>query len=175
MGVTCIFDDMNGFLFSSDIKSFLMIGIALFLIAFPLGAALSPPAELHLNTVVEPVSEFLFSEASPVSIIPGTTQRIGFLLKGNFLIDLKISGSNYGDGTFRMKHTEENYYIPYNLSFDYGNGMLTPVTHNLTVPLTGYTIQEGYNINSFLEISSESVEVPEGAYVDTITFSVISQ
>jgi len=142
----------------------------------PLLAVLAPPAELRLNTVVEPVSELTFTETSPVSITLGTTQSIGFHYKSNFLTSLKIVSEHYGSGSFRLKHESLDAYIPYTLTFDYGDGLQRSVSQGTIVPLLGFSVQGGYDIYSSLKVTSESDEsAAEGNYYDTITFSVIAQ
>ncbi|MBN2858758.1 MAG: hypothetical protein JXK93_00675 [Sphaerochaetaceae bacterium] len=161
---------------SSRSRMFLALVYLVLAIQVSLFAVLAPPAELRLNTVVEPVSEFTFTETSPVTIILGTTQSIGFHYKSNFLTSLKIASEHYGSGSFRLKHTSRNEYIPYTLTFDYGDGLQRAVAQGTIVPLLGFTVQGGYDIYSSLEITSESGEsASEGAYYDTITFSVIAQ
>ncbi len=158
------------------IKSLLALVFTVSAGLLPLYAVLAPPAELHLNTVVDPVSEFTFTEDSPVTITLGTTQSIGYHYRSNFLTSLKIVSEHYRSGSFHLKHTSLNEYIPYTLTFDYGDGIQRSVTQDSIVPLLGFTIQGGYDIYSTLKITSDSGDnAPAGEYYDTITFSVIAQ
>ncbi len=173
---------MKGIVQRPFIKALLIIALVSTVFPMSILALLTPPVELHLNTVVDPISEFTFSEASPVTIIPGTPKTIGFQIRGNFLINLEIMSQNYGDSTFRMKHSDLDEYIPYTLYFDYGNGMQTEVTQGSIQPLSGYEDYDaeagtgGYNIDSSLEITSNTAEfAPDGSYADTITFKIIAQ
>jgi len=139
--------------------------------------ALASPVELHLNTIIESVSEFTILESSPVSITLGTTKNVGYTLEGNQLVTMTITSENVSGTQMRMKHTDlEGYYIPYTLKFDYGNGSKVAVTPGIAVNMTGFDSTDGYDINSTMQIiTAEDDTLAEGEYVDTLTFSIEAQ
>lgn len=139
--------------------------------------ALAPPVELHLNTIIESVSEFTILEASPVSITLGTVKEVAYTLTGNQEVTMTITSTNVTGTQMRMKHTElEGYYIPYTLKFDYGSGTKVAVTPGVAVNMTGFSSSSGYDINSSMQIITvEDAALAEGEYVDTLTFSIEAQ
>ena len=146
--------------------------------------AIAPPVELHLNTVIEPIAEFKLlipGQVSPynIDLTLGQPYTVGYTLTGNVPLYLSISSTSYvADGEFYMEHDTlgDAYKIPYTIKFDYADTAgYTTVTSDASKLMGGYNSSTGYNLtNKDLRIETATDagdNLPEGDYIDTITFS----
>jgi len=138
--------------------------------AFPIAG----PVELILNTVVTSINEFIILDPSPVELTLGTPKSVGYTYQGNTEIDLTITSSNPSPANqMRMKHTEEAYFIPYTMTFDYDGGGpqgQTVVYSGFKKALGGFN--DGYDLTgTFVITTAGSENYLEGDYADTITFT----
>ncbi len=137
--------------------------------------AASPPVELKLNTVIEPVSTFTLSD-DDIEITIGDVYTLGYTLTGNVPLKVRITSTTalQPSDNFYMKHTNPsiNSKLRYELQFDYGSGIPTNVAP--------FTYKNMLTSNQSGEIKiitfpSEAEYLPEGVYKDTVTFSFLAQ
>jgi len=136
--------------------------------------ALAPPVELHLNTVIEPVATFVLDE-NDILITLGDDYTVGYELTGNVPLRLKITSDNTVGNKYYMIHenapaiTDKIQYI---LKFDYGTGSLSTVNPLNFKNMTTST----HNGSLRIETNSNAGDnLPEGEYLDTITFNFEAQ
>lgn len=136
---------------------------------------LAPPVDLSLTIVISPVGEFTINTQDPIVITLGVPRILTYTFTGNCLAVLTIT-SAHADGTqMRMKHTKAEAYIPYTMTFDYGDGVQRSVVHNSLQEMLGFSHGEYDVTGSFYIITEASDEYLAGDYTDTMSFLIQTQ
>ncbi len=174
---TKILDFIKKYIYRSFLNFSLLF--SLLLVSSPSLYALAPPVELHLNTTIEAVSNFVLAE-DDVIITLGDTREVAYTFTGNFPVKLAITSDHSVGTQFYMVHEDPSFTdkIPYSLQFNYGEGTFSAVLPTTPRNITGFNTTTGYNLSSHLNIittASSADELSEGEYSDTLTFSFTAQ